>query len=177
MTTAAPSKGASILAALTADVMREKQTEARKLTPVAGEARPDALPKPKVMFPNDNPTEVVAGKAAELTRIIDHLTQARDALLTLVEAPLPSEVIDPAVALREKERAADEALRAKVEAFPEEYAAKVADTKAAVFKEPVAALPGGEWLCPTHDKPAIEKVSEKTGKTYLGCPDCNSFPR
>jgi hypothetical protein len=31
-----------------------------------------------------------------------------------------------------------------------------------------------EWVCPTHGK-ATERVSERTGRRYVGCPDCSAF--
>lgn len=33
-----------------------------------------------------------------------------------------------------------------------------------------------DWLCP-FDGRAVEKVSQRTGRHYVGCPDCNSFAR
>lgn len=167
MTTATPSKGVSVLASLTADVMREKKAEARKLTPVAGEVAQlqpaPALPRTQEMFPNDMPGEVVQQKAAELTRIIDHLTQSRDALLRLVELPLPSEVIDPVVAQKEAEKAADEK-------FAAEFAAKQEAAQTAVFAPVVA-----KWACPLHGKRTTK--TSKTGVEFIGCPDCNLFKR
>jgi hypothetical protein len=39
------------------------------------------------------------------------------------------------------------------------------------------ALPAASgWTCPTHRK-AVVKVSSRSGREYVGCPDCNLFER
>lgn len=149
----------SQLASLVANVMAEKKAAARQLTPVDGEARPAVLPKAPVPFPNDIPQEVVEQKAAELTRIIIHLTEARDALLKVIEAPLPEKVLDLDAERKQREFAAD--MRAKEKAAQE-----------AVFTPAASA-----WACPTHGKPGITKTSAKTGRQFVGCPDCHQFER
>lgn len=186
MTIATPSKGSSVLASLTAEVMEAKKSAARKLTPVAGEAgapaapAPTPLPPTPAMFPNDQPTEVVAQKAAELTRIIAHLTEARDALLVLVEKPLPHEVVDPAAEQKAKEAQGDfnAKFRAQQEAAQEQVFVEPGGAAVALAED--MGVDEGEtangWTCPTHGK-SIEKTSEKTGRTFIGCPDCNQFAR
>src|SRR4051812_23459688 len=94
----------SVLATLTATVMAEKTAAARTLTPVAGEV--GVLPVTTAPFPNDMPSEVVAQKVKELTRIITHLTESRDALAALAEVPVVS--ADPIDTQKAAEKAADE---------------------------------------------------------------------
>jgi hypothetical protein len=163
----------SVLATLTASVMAEKKTAARALTPVAGERA--VLPRTEQMFPNDLPQEVIAQKVGELTRIIDHLTQARDALAGVVEQPVPEAVVDLDAARKAKEREADE--KAAERNFNSEFEELKAQAQREAFGVPEdQLLTVGEWTCPTHGK-AIEKTSSKTGRLYRGCPDCNQFER
>lgn len=35
----------------------------------------------------------------------------------------------------------------------------------------------GDWVCPIHQKPGIKKVGARSGRAYIGCPDCNAFAR
>jgi len=175
----AESKGASVLARLASEVMDGKKAEARKLTPVAGEAAPAVLPKTQETFPNDFPQEVIEQKVGDLTRIINHLTEARDALAGLVDAPLPEKVVDLKAVQKAKEAAADfnADFRAKQEAAQAEVY-KAAAAEGVIPVEDILPLVGGEfgWTCPTHGK-AIEKTSQKTGRTFIGCPECNLFRR
>lgn len=195
----------SVLNRLTADVMAEKKGAAKALTPVEGEvpqAKPEVLPRAKVPFPNDHPQEVVEQKAAELTRIIADLTEARDALLSVLDQKPPAEVVDLDAKRREKEAEADARVAedtANGEDFNSKFAAMQKAAQAAVFKEVSQPEPENsdetivpqdapvpdeaeqapiaeQWVCPDHGK-AIEKVSPKTNKPYRGCPDCNKFER
>ena len=186
----AAEKGTSVLASLTSQVMADKKAEARKLTPVAGEV--GALPTTPASFPNDMPQEVVEQKVKELTRIIEHLTEARDALAGLAKVPV-AEKSDPLAEQKAAERAADEKAAAKANdnepvSFAEKFEAQKKAAQAATFKDSpeteVAAPeneaeppPSDEWHCPVHDKPGVTKTSDKTGRTYVGCPDCNAFKR
>lgn len=183
----AATEGVSILSQLRADVMAEKKKAAgpaRQLTPVEGEITPLPMPLPKTAaaFPNDMPQEVVEEKARELDRIIIHLTEARDALLNLAGKPAASIAIDPAAAQKQKERDADAKFataKATTEEpateFAAEYAEKQEAAKAAVFAAPVVVEDG--WTCPEHGLAGIEKVSAKSQRTYVGCPQCNLFKR
>jgi hypothetical protein len=183
----AESKGSSVLAALTAEVMAEKKSEARKLTPVEGEMAPAVLPKTTESFPNDFPQEVIEQKVGELTRIIDHLTDARDAIARLVEAPIPEKVVDLKAEQKKREADAD---------FNADFKAKQEAAQTAVFEpadvDVTRTIVNGEtvvkeydqterntdfgWVCPMHGK-AVIKTSQKTGRTFVGCPDCNLFKR
>ena len=175
----------SVLAKLTASVMEEKKQAARALTPVAGEHRPApraaVLPHTKALFPNDIPQEVIEGKVAELSLIIEHLTEARDALMRVVEMPIAIEASDPDAVQKEVERAADETFAARQDRL-------AAEAQAAVFSKPAKPAPltaensidadavvPVSWLCPVHGK-AVGKTSSK-GRAFIGCPDCNQFQR
>lgn len=173
----AESKGGSVLAALAAEVMATKTTEARKLTPVAGEAPPPVLPKTTESFPNDIPQEVIEQKVGELTRIIDHLVEARDALAALVEAPVPEKIVDLKAVQKAKEASADfnAEFRAKQEAAQEAAFAQDAHD-ASLPDEDGLPQPDFGWVCPDHAK-ATMKTSAKTGRQFVGCPDCNLFKR
>lgn len=162
--------GGMALSQLTADVMAQKTTASKTLTPVAGEARPPALPKTDAPFPNDMPSEVIEQKVGELDRIIGHLVEARDAMAALVNMPLPGEVVDEKAEQKAAERAADEK-------FAEHMKQLQSEAQAAVFAptEEVGPTDDG-WTCPEHGK-AVEKTSKKTGATFIGCPDCNLFAR
>jgi len=177
--TIAPPEKRSVLQTLAAEVMETKKAASRSLTPIPGEVPVPILPRTPAPFPNDIPQEVVEQKAAELTRIIEHLTEARDALLVLVARPLPANVVDLDAIKAGKEAAADARVEAAVaedaphlsDEFKASFAAKQAEAQAAVFHDVDA------WHCSTHMKQGIEKTSETTGRTYIGCPDCNSFKR
>lgn len=193
VTAAKDTNRTSMLAKLTADVMGEKVKSSKALTPVAGEATPTTyvLPKARVPFPNDHPQEVIEQKASELTRIIDHLIEARDALLTVVEMPVPAEVVDIEAIRKQKEAEADERVAEAEEQgddFNARFAAMQAEAQAAVFGK-VEVEPSGasvalaedmgadvpeEWFCPDHGK-AVVKQGKKG--PYRGCPDCNKFER
>jgi hypothetical protein len=163
----------SILRNLTAQVEKTstgKRDAAKALTPVAGETGSSTariLPKTSVPFPNDMPQEVIEQKAAELTVIIEHLTEARDALLTLVARPVPAEVIDLDAERKAKEKAADEDFAARQERLAAEAQASLSD---------VLPKTEEEWVCPDHGK-AVEKTSPTTQRVYIGCPDCTKFKR
>ena len=172
-------KGASVLASLTAEVMAEKKSEARKLTPVAGEVVP--FPLERAGIPNDT------GIFMSNERMFEHAKQLRqfaadaiaiadglDAMLATSSDPAETPS-DPAAEVKSKEAAADAKFAAKFEA-------QKAEAQAATFKEPsptveAAGDTGSDWVCPTHDVPGIEKTSPKTGRTFIGCPDCNQFKR
>jgi hypothetical protein len=187
----APTTGprTSVLAALTKSVMEEKtKASGRRLTPVAGEVAPavmtQVLPKTKAPFPDDMPQEVVEQKAAELTRIIEHLTDARDAMLALVEKPKPEEVVDLDAIRKQKEAALDaehaaaqaardEAILEAVDSvydpepdFAADFAAKQAAAQAAVFSEP-----SGASVALEEDMTADENGRITTPDPEWTCPD------
>ena len=162
-----PDEKKSVLATMAAEVMAEKKTAARALTPVAGEVGAP-LPVTPAAFPNDMPTEVVQQKSGELRRIAGHLIEAADALDALVDAPLPEKVVDLAAKQKEREFAAD-------------FNAKQRAAQEAVFSPPADSgetetIDTGGWVCSIHGK-AVEKTSPKSGRTFIGCPDCNQFAR
>lgn len=160
--TAETDKRTSVLATLTATVMAEKKAAA-KLTPVEGE-RPvtPVLPPTNAPFPNDMPQEVVAQKVGELTRIIGHLTEARDALAALTATPV-GEVVDLDAERKAREKEAD--ARAAEPDFNAAYKAQQVEAQAAAFSG---------WVCPDHHQVTV-KQSRKTGRDYNGCPVCNKF--
>lgn len=158
-------KEGSVLAGLTAEVMAEKKAAARTLTPVAGEGVPQGIAaqfKTPSPFPNDIPLEQAQQKVGELSRIIDHLTEARDALAAVCEVPVPAAVPDADEEKKEAEKQAD---------FNAAFRAQQAEAQKATFTPA-----DDEWTCPTHGK-AVTKVSQKTGREYVGCPECNLFKR
>jgi hypothetical protein len=167
----------SVLASLTASVMEEK-TKASKpsLTPVAGEGR--AL---KPQLPNDTglfmSNERLADHAKELRKFASEAIAIADGLDAMLNTEPEVKPVDLDAVRKEKEREADAraALAQPTNDFEADLAAKAEAAQAAVFK-PASPKPG-EWVCPAHGKAAIEKTSQRTGRTYLGCPDCNLFPR
>ena len=179
------SERTSMLAGLTAEVMGDKTKAAKKnLTPVAGEGKPAAptriLPMAPAPFPNDMPQEVIEQKAAELTVIIEHLIASRDALLLLIERPIPAEIIDLDQQRKATEAKADEDFAARQERLREEAQASLDDV---LHKDNLDGTTGvtvtdltEEWTCPDHGA-AEEKTSPATGKTYIGCPECVRFKR
>lgn len=166
----APAARSSVLATLTANVMAEKKAAAKTLTPVAGERAPRVLPHTEAAFPNDIPQEVIQQKVAELTRIINHLTESRDALAALIGQEPPN-VVDLKEVQKQKERAADE--RAAAPDFNADFKSKQEEAIASVFPGPEAKT---DWECPVHHKSAT-KTSAKTQREYIGCPDCALFKR
>ncbi len=212
MTIAAESK-TSVLASLTAEVMAEKKTAARTLTPLAGE-----FPGDKALLPNDLPgvflsNEGMATTAAQLRKHASYLISVADALDVLTGEPTAVEAheaktAETAAKLAEREgdrKAAarnasalkdgsivgndddeepeQQALEREEEAdFNADFAAKAAAAQAATFKdvktdaEVEAEYIEGDWVCPTHGK-RTTKRSNKTGREFIGCPDCNQFER
>lgn len=180
-------KGTSVLANLTAAVMSEKKTEARKLTPVAGEVAPA-----KPVMPNDvgvfmsNETlaqhrdalRKFAADAVAIAEGIDVMLGEPEAVARKTKA---DEELEQKLAEKEADRKAADAKRD----FNAEFAAQQKAAQAAVFKPTVVpdvtedvtpAEPDLGWLCPEHGK-AIIKTSAKTQRQFVGCPDCNQFKR
>lgn len=189
MTDKTASKGASVLASLTASVMEEKVAASRpKLTPVAGEAGPPATRLPDV--PGDFLTdEGIADVATGLRGYADYLNKVADGLDKMRGVEPSAAPVDLAQMRKQKERAADAKAAANPTVFETALAEKAAAAQAATFDrvkvavntEPVkpiaiAPVPDGGWTCPTHGR-AIEKTSATTGRVYRGCPDCNLFER
>jgi len=116
----APTSGISQLQSLAAGVMGTKVARNAKLTPTPAEvaARPPRAQAP-VAFPNDMPLEVATEKAAELTRIIEHLIEARDALLVAAGQPEAVETQRAEDIATEVKLAEKEADRRAVEVEPE----------------------------------------------------------
>ncbi len=160
----ADTKGASILATLTAEVMAEKKGEARKLTPLAG----DTLPNDTGMFMSNEVLHARSKQLREFAAEAIAIADGLDAMIgpgTIGEFVKADDPVDLDAARKEKEAAADSK-------FAADFAAKQEAAQAAVY---TPDAPEG-WTCPTHNK-ATEKTSPKTGKTYIGCPDCNLFKR
>lgn len=184
----AAEKGTSVLASLTATVMGEKVAAARpQLTPVAGEAHTPGLPNDTGLFMSN---ERLRTHAAELRKFAGEAIAIADGLDAM--SGLPDTVPETPVSLdairKEKEAEADAKAATQ---FDIEMAAKAAAAQAAVFTGPtveedvaavsmpnVPALPPevDGWVCPLHGK-AITKTSNKSGREYRGCPDCNLFER
>jgi len=180
MTIAAPAK-TSVLAKLTASVMEEKRTASRTLTPVAGEE------KPPLAFPSDLPGSFMSHEgmresAKDIRRHAASLIVIADAIdaLSGFDTVEGGRVGRSAAEIqKEKEREADERVKAKAVAdVPEESAQPApeesfADRQARLSEEAKASF--FKWACPDHGK-AVRKVSGK-GREYIGCPDCNQFER
>lgn len=135
--------------------------------------------------------------AATLVQIADGL-DAESGFTTA-----PSVLVSLPDVIKEKEREADARVAASVAEETDETAQFRANFEAqkkaaqdAVYGTPAiaaaqaAADAGGGplevmtdameatvWTCPTHGKPGIEKTSPKSGRTFLGCPNCNAFAR
>lgn len=190
---------ASVLASLTAEVMADKKTEARKLTPVAGEAGAPRIADEVAFLGHEEVESVIR----ELRRAGNEALAAADRLeLGLGKTPedraaekaatdqkLAEREADRKAADREKAKAGDAKAAARVAAaepvegeveaptdFAAAFAAKQAEAQAQVFGKPAAAEPEAEWKCPTHDKVGVAKTS-KAGRPFIGCPDCNQFKR
>lgn len=199
--------GVSVLAALQAAVPPGPVTKPAKgtLTVLPSEQNgPSVLPKTTAPFPNDMPAEVIGEKVRELDRIIAHLTESRDALAALIEAP-PAEAAQAPTAKdlqKAAERDADAAalkrermaaLAAEPEDLGERMARLKAEAQAAVFTPDVPQTPDVPleaeqpadveqcehgWSCPEHGG-WVGKVSERRGRAYHGCPTegCREFER
>jgi len=151
--------------------MQEKQTASRQLTPVAGEAQAAqvaqaARPDTGASFPYDR-LDVIEQALSNIEREIGFVREG----LGLIKQQ--SQPVSLNAARKEKaERFSTSEASAK---FDADLAAKQEAAQAAVFKAPdgsFADLDG--WVCPTHGK-VIGKVSNKSGRKYRGCPDCNLF--
>lgn len=173
--------GTSVLAQLTADVMAEKKSEARKLTPVAGETGGSTFPLERALIPNDTglfmSNETLHAHAKQLRKFAADAIAIADGLDALLsESSNPEDVVDI--------NAARKALEAKADAkFRADFAAKQAEAQAKVFAPTESLDDDGQetytdfgWLCETHGK-AVEKISAKTARKFIGCPDCNAFKR
>lgn len=186
-------KGTSVLASLTASVMQDKKAEARKLTPVEGEAGAigAGMPNDVGVFMSN---EALHSHAKELRRFAADAIAIADGLDAMLAGTYLGDSkgeakADPAEAQKEKEREADARVAAAVEAgdpsvasFKEAFEKKQREAQAAVFQhaaadeadEPEAT---DEWRCPVHDVPGTTKTSSKTGREFIGCPQCNAFKR
>lgn len=174
-------KGTSVLASLTASVMAEKKTEARKLTPVEGEFKPPTLPHDVGLFMSN---ERLADHAKELRKFAAEAIAIADGLDTMVGGSSVL-AVDTAKAKADKKKAkeaeADARVAEKVEAgdpsvidFAAQFAEKQRQAQEAVLTQPEQVDLG--WKCPEHGKATV-KTSAKTQRQYVGCPDCNLFQR
>lgn len=184
-------KGTSVLSKLTAEVMAEKKTEVRKLTPVAGEAG-TSLTSPSlpndigVIFSNEQLREAMGA----LRRYSTMLTDVAEGIAVYVGDPVAVErqkVRDTALEqkLAEKEADRQAAKRGEAADFNAAFKAKQEEAQAATFEadaegepdeSPALLLPVDYgWVCPDHGK-AANKTSPQ-GRQYVGCPDCNKFKR
>lgn len=187
---AAPSKGTSVLASLTAEVMATKtKASGARLTPVEGEK--GALPLEMAKLPNDvgvfMSNEALHDHAKQLRKFAGDAIAIADGLDGLLsESSETKAKADPNAERKAKEAEGDakaleratlsqtappeEAQTAPPETSPEafaaEFAAKAAAAQAATFTT--------KWRCPTHAKPGVPKVSAK-GRDFIGCPDCTQF--
>lgn len=180
----AAEKGTSVLASLTASVMAEKKTEARKLTPVEGEFKAPALPNDVGIFFSN---EQLLDHAKDLRRFAADAIAIADGLDQMVggssENPGHKTIADiEREKQRDKEREADERVAEKVEAedpsvadFATKFAEKQKQAQEAVFAQQAEQVDLG-WKCPEHGKATV-KTSAKTQRQYVGCPDCNQFQR
>lgn len=181
-------KGTSVLAALTASVMAEKRAESRKLTPVAGETHVAAISEAHLL-PNDvgvfMSNERLHDHAKELRRFAANALAIADGIdVMLGSSSSLVEKADPLAEQKERERAADEKHADKEPVdFNAAFKAKQEAAQASVFPDVVTTIDGSEtrevvpeWTCPVHHKSAT-KVSAKTNREYIGCPDCNQFKR
>lgn len=176
----------SVLKKLTADVMESKKAEARKLTPLPGES--PFPPMSQAQIPNDVggiflSNELLGDHAKALRQFAADAITIADGLDAMLNesSVIADKPVDLDAARKAKEADAD---------FNADFKAKQEAAKQATFAEaaedhllhPTAAEPVNPdlaefgWVCPDHGK-AKEKRSEKTGRTYVGCPDCNLFKR
>lgn len=168
----------SVLKKLTADVMESKKAEARKLTPLPGES--PFPPMSQAQIPNDvggiflsnellgDHAKALRQFAADAITIADGLDAMLNESSVIAEKP-----VDLDAARKAKEADAD---------FNADFKAKQEAAKQATFSPEAVEADSNDdlaefgWVCPDHGK-AITKTSEKTGRTYVGCPDCNLFKR
>ena len=201
---AAPSKGTSVLASLTAEVMATKtKASGAKLTPVVGEK---GAPMEMAKLPNDTgifmSNEALHDHAKQLRKFAGDAIAIADGLDGLLsESSETKAKADPNAERKAKEAEGDaKALeRATAERTPDEEAAHIGailsqtappeeaqtappetspETFAAEFAAKAAAAQAAtfttKWRCPTHAKPGVPKVSAK-GLDFIGCPDCTQF--
>lgn len=180
----ARTEGVSILDGMVADTMAAVGDKPKRtITPLAAERGADTpLPQTPAAFPNDMPTEVVAQKVAELTRIISHLTEARDALQSLIGLTTETKVVD---LVKQKEAEADakaaaskrEQVAAAMEGavdvgFPERFSALQKEAQSVTFNEHA-------WRCSVH--PDVTPVGDRSpkGREFLRCSadGCKQFER
>lgn len=173
----------SALASLVADVMTEKKAAA-KLTPVDGEARPTraALPNDTGLFLSNEQLREHAVQLRKFAADAIVIADGIDKLVTSENLPPSSEApelgkkpVDLDAARKQKEFEAD--LRAKERAAQEAVFKAPADDTETEDPPETPAPATDEWVCPTHQKPGIEKTSTVTGRKFIGCPDCNLFKR
>jgi hypothetical protein len=194
-----PSKGVSVLASLTSEVMETKKAAARRLTPVEGERTvPSGMIQPIApTFPSDLPgafmsKEGMRDAAKDLRRHAGTMIEIADALDNLSGQSTEKGLADlkaiVADGIKAKEREADERaaepdfnatfkaqqIKAQAAAFAAETAAAAAAAPAPVLSPP---SPSPDWVCPTHKKPGIPKVSPSSGRSFIGCPECHAFAR
>ena len=200
-------EGVSILDGMVAETLAAVGEKApkRALTALPSERGADnPLPTTPASFPNDVPTEVVAQKVGELTRIIAHLTEARDALQLLIG--LPDEV-KPLDTQKAKEAAADAKAAAskrtlvaeamadvQPEGFPERFSALAKEAQDATFTQPESAsvdaattpsagvTPAASptlWHCPVHPDATPQDATSPRGRQYHRCSvdGCKQFER
>ena len=215
MTTDTKEARSSVLASLTAEVMADKKTEARKLTPVTGEK--GGLPLERAALPNDvgvfMSNEALFTHAKQLRKFASDaiaIADGLDVMLAASSIEAPHEDSPEVKAAKQKaiERLADakaaeraaaqpdyidpaavgqvaeaEVAEAEPEAepeqttFAEDFAAKAKAAQDATFTKPSEPEPVEDgWKCSIHGK-AVTKTSPKTGREFIGCPDCNQFAR
>lgn len=161
----------SVLAAMTASIMKAKQGKGTTLTPVGPETAPvrvTILPdKAKASFPNDHPVESIRSALLTLRREVQHILEAIEAIEAV------SGAVDPVPTAAEVTRTT-EVLQAQSESeadarqreFDAALAAKAAAAQA-------AAWPKG-WACPTHGGTTETRTSRK-GRVYAACTQCQEF--
>ena len=190
----ATEKGTSVLASLTASVMAEKRTEARKLTPVEGEFQ---APFPSDLNGPGQPKgfmshETMRDAAKDLRRHAQQLIDIADAL-DAMSGFATGDTVKPVDDTKQREAEADARAAAREAAaaptpdeettapteepvdFNAAFAEKQRLAQEAVFKQQPEQVDLG-WLCPEHGKATV-KTSAKTQRQYVGCPDCNQFKR
>ena len=104
-----PTRGGSVLAALTAATVEASEAKqragARTLTPVAGEQ--SQVPRTSAPFPNDQPAEVIEHVIIEIERQAQYLLDAAAALRTLIAKPAGSVEEQTKAIEKEAEKIAD----------------------------------------------------------------------
>jgi len=199
---AAPSKGTSVLASLTAEVMATKtKASGARLTPVEGEK--GALPLEMAKLPNDvgvfMSNEALHDHAKQLRKFAGDAIAIADGLDGLLsESSTESAKADPDAERKAKEAEGDAKAKAretqKAQVTPVEEAQTTppdgdnpsdvgtdepTDFGAAYAAKQAAAqaavfAPSGGWNCPIHHKAGVPKTSAK-GRPFIGCPDCTQF--